>query len=107
MRVIRFLSVLCFAAANLLGIGAIVWLIWSRYPDNHGGEDVRWLYAVPVISLLVVLATRLRSSLLGLFALICSCALLAGAVFICDRMNFMVQQERWRDRGMPASPIAP
>jgi len=102
---VRFVTILILAMSLglLLADTLIILRVWSLYPSNHQGYDIRWTYAgtavVFAISLFGLL-WRLVSKKLAIFGMLLSLASSVG-IFILDHFNMLVEYTRWVKRGMP------
>lgn len=83
----------------LLGLGWMGFLIWIRYPDNHGAGPIHFRFFLLGV---VVIALGLSISKSGFAFATVGCSLLGLLLtWIVDWRNVMVNYDKWIARGMP------
>ena len=104
-RPAMFMILLTAMVAAVLGgtITIVGVVIATRYPANHVGFDVRWLYGLAGVGVLwcaFVWLTRAAPGWL-IVAVVVLSAGLVGVVLAADGLNLFVEYETWLKRGMP------
>jgi len=95
---IRVASIICGVFA-VLGLLALIGLIWLRFPDNHGGGPIafRWFFAG---LLFLFWCFRFFASRAPSFFIACALIGLISTLVVNHR-NIMVDYDEWIRRGMP------
>jgi hypothetical protein len=91
-------------ALCLIFLAVLGFILWTHYPDNHIGLDIRIGYLIAGLSVAAAPAARFGGGLSRRMTgvTLAAGAVLAVSVFVCDHWNLVVGYELWLERGQPA-----
>jgi hypothetical protein len=96
LRIAHLVLAVCESLLAVLLIAEAI----RRAPVNHVGYEVCWLYAIPLLHLLLFGSEKFRKRASNPSKLIPS-AVLVVTLWSLDHFNILVQYDRWIRRGMP------
>lgn len=95
-------AIAVLVALQVVALAGIAALVATHFPDNHLGLDVRMGYILPLLTIVLALATSLRYEHLVQAAIAGSVLFLLLLAFV-DFGNILVEYEEWCRRRMPPS----
>ena len=79
---------------------ALLFLVWMRYPGNHGAGYHAFLVAYLGGLVVSIYATAARSSKVALVFAMLNVVSIVGVIFL-NRANVFLTYSQWVERGMP------
>lgn len=100
----KFLLFLMYTNSGLLFclIGIIVWKLWTDYPCNHWGGDIRYGFILCGLNVIIGMIGLYYYGKTSGFIIAIGVGMVCGVfLFIVDYFNLLVEYNLWIQRGMP------